>query len=399
MSTGMISQMVSSKLVGYEPVLNRFWVIVDYMNYDMEGTRLSFELTPYAHNAYATFTPPSNVEFVPQSILCVVEVVANNNQNANLYTDYEYGLYGVSVVTTYIVLGLTGLAILGSLLARAGKVVVFEMVAVLQITYFSLASLDSINPVFSGLLPLRYLAGILNFQNIEEYLEQTSSPNAMKGIYMFLNLSSNFTWVAASLACFIGLGVLLLAFYHLVDYCANPGTLEAESKRPNERNGYALYRLAYHFIGEIGLSLIFFCVPLYMISLFFEILFTMSSSNVASYAQGFGVGVAMIGYFVALIKTDQPKGLEMSKMGEFITEFSKLGCFQTFKYPNLQLLQIMAISALVMATIYSNSKIFSALCIVFIAVVEIVIVAVVKPYRYGFVSCWKGEENETEQTF
>ena len=52
-----------------------------------------------------------------------------------------------------------------------------------------------------------------------------------------------------------------------------------------------------------------------------------------------------------------------------------------------------------MATIYSNSKIFSALCIVLTAVVDIVIVAVVKPYRYGFVSCFKGEDNDTEILF
>lgn len=52
-----------------------------------------------------------------------------------------------------------------------------------------------------------------------------------------------------------------------------------------------------------------------------------------------------------------------------------------------------------MATIYSNSKLFSALCIVFIAVVDIVIVAVVQPYRYGFVSCFKGEDNNTEILF
>jgi len=45
-----------------------------------------------------------------------------------------------------------------------------------------------------------------------------------------------------------------------------------------------------------------------------------------------------------------------------------------------------------MGTIYSNSKIFSAMCIVFIAVADIVVVAVAKPYRYGFVSCCHGGE-------
>ena len=66
-----------------------------------------------------------------------------------------------------------------------------------------------------------------------------------------------------------------------------------------------------------------------------------------------------------------------------------------FKYSNLILLEILLISGLVMATIYSNSKIFSAMCIVFACVVEIVVLAVIKPYRYGFVSCFKGEDNDT----
>jgi hypothetical protein len=66
------------------------------------------------------------------------------------------------------------------------------MLIVVQLTYFSLAFLDSINPVFAGLLPLRYTAGILNFTDIEDYLYEYSSPNSMKGIYLFIHLSSNF---------------------------------------------------------------------------------------------------------------------------------------------------------------------------------------------------------------
>ena len=70
------------------------------------------------------------------------------------------------MVITYVVVGMAMLALLASLIFRTGKVIVFEMIAVMQLSYFSIASLDSINPTFSGLLPLRYLAGILNFKNI-----------------------------------------------------------------------------------------------------------------------------------------------------------------------------------------------------------------------------------------
>lgn len=65
--------------------------------------------------------------------------------------------------------------------------------------------------------------------------------------------------------------------------------------------------MAYHFMGEIGLSLIFFCVPLYMTSLFFEVLFTMGESSMGSYAQGIGVGLALVCYFVAVVKSDYSK--------------------------------------------------------------------------------------------
>ena len=74
------------------------------------------------------------------------------------------------MVVTYIVVGLAILAVLTSLAFRSGTVIVIEMITVMQVSYFSIASLDSFNPVFSGLLPLRFLAGIMNFKDIEDYL-------------------------------------------------------------------------------------------------------------------------------------------------------------------------------------------------------------------------------------
>ena len=62
---------------------------------------------------------------MPPTISSILTVTANNNQNSNLYTEYEYGLYGVSVVTTYIVVGMAILAVLASLIFRAGKIIVF----------------------------------------------------------------------------------------------------------------------------------------------------------------------------------------------------------------------------------------------------------------------------------
>lgn len=64
----------------------------------------------------------------------------------------------------------------------------------------------------------------------------------------------------------------------------------------------------------------------------------MGSSQLWSYAEGAGVGVALICYFTALLKADQPKPRQLSKLGEYITEYNMLGCFKTLKYVNWQLL-------------------------------------------------------------
>jgi hypothetical protein len=122
-------------------------------------------------------------------------------------------------------LAVAALTILTTLLFRAGKVIAFEMITVMQLTYFSLSFLDSINPVFSGLLPLRYLAGILNFKDVDIYLDQTTSPNCMKGIYMFLDLSDNFTFIAISIASFLALGGILFLVHNIIDWMMNSDNL------------------------------------------------------------------------------------------------------------------------------------------------------------------------------
>jgi hypothetical protein len=60
---------------------------------------------------------------------------------------------------------------------------------------------------------------------------------------------------------------------------------------------------------------------------------------------------------------------------------------------------VLAISTLIIATLYSNYQLFASISIIFLALLDIVLVATLKPYRYGFVSCFKGEDNETEIIF
>lgn len=192
------------------------------------------------------------------------------------------------------------------------------MVIILQLTYFSLSFLDSINPVFSGLLPLRYIAGILNFKDVDDYMEQTTSPNSMKGIYMFFNLSDNFTFIALSIVSFLALGTILLLIYYMIDWLMNKEELGQNTSREN-RTGFTLYKLAFHFIGELALSLIIVCLPLYSISIIFQAFYTSSSGDFWSYAMGVGIGIAIVAYFALLVRQSYPKEDEFCKFGEYLS--------------------------------------------------------------------------------
>lgn len=91
-------------------------------------------------------------------------------------------------------------------------------------------------------------------------------------------------------------------------------------------------------MGELSLSLIFLYLPIYTISLFFEVLFTVGHLNFWSYAEAFAFGLLILGYFIALIKSDVPKQPSTSRLGEFISEYNCLGFFRIFKYCNLVIL-------------------------------------------------------------
>jgi hypothetical protein len=69
-------------------------------------------------------------------------------------------------MVSYSLVGLVFTALVIAILFRSGTLIVVELITIMQLTYFSLTFLDSMNPVFSGLLPFRYIAGILTFRDI-----------------------------------------------------------------------------------------------------------------------------------------------------------------------------------------------------------------------------------------
>ena len=114
---------------------------------------------------------------------------------------------------------------------------------------------------------------------------------------------------------------------------------------------------------------------------------------------GIGIGFAIVIYFVALVKQKYPKDSLFSKFGEYLSEFATNSIFQNFKYVNYIMVSTVTMSTIIILTIYSSQKLFATIAIIFISLLDIVLLSVIKPYRFGFVSCFKGEDNNTESMF
>lgn len=85
---------------------------------------------------------------------------------------------------------------------------------------------------------------------------------------MFLNLSDNFTFIALSIISFLTLGGILFLIYMIIDWAMNDDHL-GEYELNESRKGYVFYKLAFHFLGQLALSVIIIALPLYSISIIF----------------------------------------------------------------------------------------------------------------------------------
>lgn len=208
--------MISSYTVTYDSSSNRLYVVLDYSQYDIQNQYLMVSLHPYDSGTNPGFVLPP--EITSPIIRNRIVVSPDNNQIANYYSDTYYNLYTISIYTTYGVAGAALLLLFISIVARVGKVIAVEMMLIFQLTYFSLSFLSWMNPIYAGLLPLRYVAGIVNFKTVDTYLEQTTASTELKGIYLYLNLSDNFLFVAMAIGGFIALGLTFLVVYYIFDW-------------------------------------------------------------------------------------------------------------------------------------------------------------------------------------
>lgn len=77
-------------------------------------------------------------------------------------------------------------------------------------------------------------------------------------------------------------------------------------------------------------------------------------------------------------------------MGEYLSEFTINSTFKNFKYVNFIIIITLVTSTIIIFTIYTDQKLFATIAIIFISLLDIVLLSVIKPYRFGFVSCFKG---------
>jgi len=151
----------------------------------------------------------------------------------------------------------------------------------------------------------------------------------------------------------------------------------------------------------MSLSLVILFLPVYTLSLFYQILYNIDSFDLLNFAYALGFGFAFVVFFIALIRSKLKDGKHevFTKLGEFINEFSCEGGFKKFKYWNFQIIEILILAGLVMLTIYTDSKLFSPICIIMISIIDIIIVGVAEPYRFGFASCCRGKRTAGIKSF
>lgn len=77
----------------------------------------------------------------------------------------------------------------------SGKMIGVEMIAVVQISFFSLMSLTDINPCFAALASLKYVNGYNNLGG--DIINDSFTPGQIRGISLYSNFTSNFNFTAA----------------------------------------------------------------------------------------------------------------------------------------------------------------------------------------------------------
>lgn len=134
-------------------------------------------------------------------------ITPDDNEGAYFYTDQVYQIESIiqklamAIAASSLVFCMIGII--------AGKMVGIEMMAVVQISFFSLVTLSQLNPCFAALSNLQFVNGYnsLNRNPLHDQL----TPIQPRGIQLFSRFTENFNFTVAvivipalsALVCFI----------------------------------------------------------------------------------------------------------------------------------------------------------------------------------------------------
>jgi hypothetical protein len=174
-------------ITGYNIVNNNdgtVSVTVDYAG-DLQGQTISVQIDPTRAGLSAlSRSSPSTYAVV---------VNPDNNQAASFYDDSTYKTANIiSTVSTAISAAALVFCVLGLI---SGKMIGVEMMAVIQISFFSLVSLSQLNPCFAALSSLKLVNGYNSLNN--DHLKDQLTPTAPKGIFLFSRFTENFNFTLA----------------------------------------------------------------------------------------------------------------------------------------------------------------------------------------------------------
>ena len=162
-----------------------------------EDLDVNFDLANPAYPNLARATPsPSQFSIVP-----------TDNDAAYYYPESVYEL--ASCISSFST-AIAAIALLVFLLGMiSGKMIGTEMMAVLQVSFFSLITLVEFNPCFRALASL-WLVNGYNSVSPNDILEDSLTPEQPKGVYLFSRFLENYNLTL--LLVLIPLTVSLVAF-------------------------------------------------------------------------------------------------------------------------------------------------------------------------------------------
>ena len=260
---------------------------------DIQGYDLTVSIDPTRANIPALSRAQlSSATFV---------VSPDDNEAAFFYDDSTYktadiiakASTGISVAAA----AFTALALV------SGKMIGVEMMAVVQISFFSLITLSQLNPCFAALASLRLINGYNSLSKSENYLQDTLTPTAPKGIFLYSRFTENFNFTLAIVV--VPLLVALVSFI-----------LSKTALKDNEK----VVNVAKKAVGEYTLMGILLGAYMIAVCSGLEILYGAKKSSdligKISIVECALLLALVAGYFVFLL-------LRPDFFGEFVDEFKK----------------------------------------------------------------------------